>query len=302
MTTSPERTIKLVLEYDGSALAGWQRQKNGPTVQEHVEFALARMLGGRVEVVGASRTDAGVHASAQVAHFRTSNTAIPEHGFRRGLNSLLPPCVAVVSARQVGPEFHARFSALGKRYRYALIAGRERSPLMRARAWHRPHRLDLDRMRRAAAPLVGRHDFSAFRAAGCGAAHPVRRVTAIEIDPRGRERIDIEVRGEAFLRNMVRIIAGTLVEVGERRREPASVARVLEARDRRHAGVTAPAHGLTLVEVMYERGPDCADTPAPGGEARPRVGASGPGAARGRAPRERGEDTLGVSAPRSDTF
>ncbi len=302
MTTSPERTIKLVLEYDGSALAGWQRQKNGPTVQEHVEFALARMLGGRVEVVGASRTDAGVHASAQVAHFRTSNTAIPEHGFRRGLNSLLPPCVAVVSARQVGPEFHARFSALGKRYRYALIAGRERSPLMRARAWHRPHRLDLDRMRRAAAPLVGRHDFSAFRAAGCGAAHPVRRVTAIEIDPRGRERIDIEVRGEAFLRNMVRIIAGTLVEVGERRREPASVQAALEAGDRRRAGVTAPAHGLTLIEVMYERRECAAEAPPNGAPGR---SAAAPGRAGARGPpslNERDDEPSGVSAPRPGAF
>lgn len=245
------RTIKLVLEYDGGDLAGWQRQKNGPSVQEHVERALAEMLGERVEVLGASRTDAGVHASGQVAHFRTDNESIPEGGFRRGLNSLLPPAIAVIAARRVPPTFHARFSALGKHYRYSLLARPDRSPLHRDRAWHRPFPIDVEPMRRAAAALVGRHDFSAFRSAGCGAQNPVRRITEIDVQRRDPDRITLEVRGEAFLRNMVRIVAGTLVEVGEGRRDPEGIRDVLASRDRRLAGVTAPACGLTLVEVVY---------------------------------------------------
>jgi tRNA pseudouridine38-40 synthase len=244
------RTIKLVVEYDGSELAGWQRQKNGPSVQEHLERCLEAMVGEPVEVVGASRTDAGVHALGQVAHVCTRNQSIPEHGFRRGLNSLLPPAIAVVAASTVGADFHARFSAQGKRYVYQVLARPDRSPLLRARAWHRPHELAVERMRRATPPLIGRHDFSAFRAAGCGAAHAVRRVTGIDIRRDG-DLIAIEVRGEAFLRNMVRILAGTLVEVGEKRRDPEDIARVLESRDRREAGITAPACGLTLVEVLY---------------------------------------------------
>lgn len=245
------RTIKLVLEYDGTDLAGWQRQKNGPSVQEHVERALAQMLGRAVDVVGASRTDAGVHALGQVAHFRTDNRSIPLHGFRRGLNSMLPAAIAVVAARDESPEFHARFSARGKRYRYRVLARPDRSPHWRHHAWHRPHPLDLERMRRAARALVGRHDFSAFRAADCGANHPIRRITGIEVRAEENALIAIEVRGEAFLRNMVRIIAGTLVEVGENRRDPDEIAEVLESRERSCAGITAPARGLTLVEVDY---------------------------------------------------
>jgi tRNA pseudouridine38-40 synthase len=250
------RTIKLVVEYDGTELAGWQRQKNGPSVQAHLERCLEAMASEPVEVVGASRTDAGVHALGQVAHFRTRNHAIPDHGFRRGLNSLLPPAIAVVAASEVGPDFHARFCAKGKRYVYQVLARPDRSPLSRARAWHRPRALDLERMRRAAPALVGRHDFSAFRAAGCGAAHAVRRVTGIDIRRDGA-LVAIEVRGEAFLRNMVRIIAGTLVEIGENRRDPDEIPRVLGSRDRREAGITAPAHGLTLVEVIYGSGVSC---------------------------------------------
>ncbi|RMH38823.1 MAG: tRNA pseudouridine(38-40) synthase TruA [Deltaproteobacteria bacterium] len=246
------RTIKLVVEYDGTDLAGWQRQANGPTVQEHLERALAAMTGGPVAVIGASRTDAGVHALGQVAHFRTG-AAIPEHGFRRGLNALLPPAIAVVGCERAPDDFHARFWALGKHYRYRVLARPDRSPLWRRTAWHRPRPLDVDAMRAAAAHLVGEHDFSAFRAAGCTARTATRRVTAIDIDRTG-DLVDIHVRGDAFLRNMVRIIAGTLVEVGEGRRAPEAVADALGSRDRTRAGQTAPARGLTLVSVAYGDG------------------------------------------------
>jgi tRNA pseudouridine38-40 synthase len=248
------RTLKLVIEYDGTDLVGWQRQQNGPSVQQHLEDALAAMVRSEVAVIGASRTDAGVHARGQVAHFHTDAT-IPVHGFHRGLNSLLPPAIAVVGAEEVGAQFHARFSARGKHYRYDVLARPDRSPLLRHRSWHRVRPLDLEAMRAAARHLVGRHDFSAFRAAGCGARSPVRRVTGVAVARPAPDRVRIDVTGEAFLRNMVRIIAGTLVEVGEGRRPPDDVADVLASGDRTRAGQTAPPQGLTLVEVYYDRAP-----------------------------------------------
>ena len=245
------RHIRLVVEYDGTGLHGWQRQANAATVQQHLEDALAKLLAHDVAVTGASRTDAGVHARGQVASFRTER-AIPLHGVRRGLNSLLPPQIAVRDAAEVDDAFHPRFSALGKHYRYALHVRADRSPHLRDRAWHHPQPLDLDAMRAGAAPLVGEHDFAAFRAAGCTARTTMRRVDAIDIAPPDADDcVAIDVRGNAFLRNMVRIIAGTLVEVGIGRRTPAEVSEILALRDRTRGGMTAPAHGLTLVSVRY---------------------------------------------------
>lgn len=243
------RNIRLVVEYDGTDLAGWQRQTNGPTVQEHIETALAEMTEAHVTLFGASRTDAGVHALGQVAHFHTE-ADIPLHGFRRGLNAKLPASIAIIRAEEVPEDFHARFSSRGKHYRYRLLARQDRSPLHHRTAWHRPYPLDLAAMRDAAVHLVGEHDFSSFRAAGCQANSPVREIQAIEIDAT-RELVDIHVRGNAFLRNMVRIVAGTLVEVGEGRRDGAELPGVIERRQRTAAGQTAPAHGLCLVEVFY---------------------------------------------------
>ena len=246
------RTVRLVLEYDGTDLCGWQRQENGPSVQGHLEEALARMTGAATPVIGASRTDAGVHALGQVACFDTE-ACIPCDGFRLGLNSMLPPAIAVVAADEAPPGFHARFSASGKHYRYSILTRSSRSPLARKLAWHRPGaRLDLDAMRRAAALIVGERDFSAFRAAGCSARTAVRRVEEIAVSEMDPHRIEIDVRGNAFLRNMVRILVGTLVEVGDGRLEPVQVGEILESRDRTRAGQTAPAHGLCLVEVFYE--------------------------------------------------
>jgi tRNA pseudouridine38-40 synthase len=247
--TAP-RTIRLVLEYDGTDLCGWQRQENGPTVQAHLEDALARMTGAATPVIGASRTDAGVHALGQVASFETA-ARIPCDGFRLGLNSLLPPSIAVVAADEAPAGFHARFSATGKHYRYSVLTRSSRSPLACRRAWHRPSVLDLAAMREAALHMMGERDFSALRAAGCTARTAFRRVDEIAIGEPESHCIDIDVRGNAFLRNMVRILVGTLVEVGERRFTPAQVAEIMESRDRTRAGQTAPAHGLCLVEVMY---------------------------------------------------
>jgi tRNA pseudouridine38-40 synthase len=253
------RHIRLVVEYDGTGLCGWQRQANGATVQGHLEAALGKLLAHDVSVAGASRTDAGVHAYGQVASFRTER-AIPLHGIRRGLNSLLPDAIAIVSASEATDEFHPRFSATGKHYRYLLVTRADRSPRWRHRAWHHPEALDRNAMRDAAAVLIGEHDFAAFRAAGCTAKHAVRRIDEIAItgpsdDLAGDgapQLVAIDVRGNAFLRNMVRILVGTLVEVGEARRSPDQVAEILASRDRTKAGITAPAKGLTLVSVRYD--------------------------------------------------
>jgi tRNA pseudouridine38-40 synthase len=248
--TAP-RTVRLVLEYDGTDLCGWQRQENGPSVQQHLEDALARMTGAATPTVGASRTDAGVHALGQVASFETT-ARIPCDGFRLGLNSMLPPSIAVLAADEPPPGFHPRFSATGKHYRYSLLTRSSRSPLLRQRAWHRPGvRLDLAAMRETAAYLIGERDFSAFRAAGCTARTTIRRIDEIAIQETGPDRLDIDVRGNAFLRNMVRILVGTLVEVGDGRFEPMQVAEIVKSGDRTRAGQTAPAHGLCLVEVVY---------------------------------------------------
>ena len=247
------RHIRLVVEYDGTGLCGWQRQANGPTVQGEIEAALATLLSHEVTVAGASRTDAGVHASGQVASFRTER-AIPLHGIRRGLNSVLPDAISIVSATEAADDFHPRFSATGKHYRYLLFTRAERSPRWRDRAWHQPQPIDRAAMRAAATALIGEHDFAAFRAAGCTARTTVRRIDEIAIAelPGEPEVVAIDVRGNAFLRNMVRIVVGTLVEVGQGRRPVSQVAEILEGKDRTKAGITAPARGLELVSVRYD--------------------------------------------------
>ncbi len=245
------RHIRLVVEYDGSQLHGWQRQHNAPTVQQHLEEALGKLLTHDVQVTGASRTDAGVHARGQVASFRTERESAV-HGVRRGLNSLLPVTIAVRDAAEVPEDFHPRFSATGKHYRYTLLTRNERSPRYRDRAWHHPEPLNVAAMQEAAAALIGEHDFSAFRASGCTAKTTMRRVDVITLTRAAPHLLDIDIRGNAFLRQMVRIIVGTLTEVGTGKRKPAEVAEILASKDRTRAGITAPAHGLELIEVRYD--------------------------------------------------
>jgi tRNA pseudouridine38-40 synthase len=251
------RNIRLLVEYDGGSLCGWQRQDNGPTVQGHLETALTSILQHPVVVTGASRTDAGVHARGQVASFRTDR-AIPLHGIRRGLNSLLPDTIAVSDAREAPDDFHPRFSATGKHYRYTIFVRPARSPRWRDRAWHHADALDLEAMRAGAACVLGEHDCAACRAAGCTARTTSRRSDAIDIaaaadpeDPTGQV-VTIDVRGNAFLRMMVRIVVGTLADVGAGRLPAAQVAEILASKDRTKGGKTAPAHGLELVAVRYD--------------------------------------------------
>ena len=243
------RNLKLTIEYDGAGLCGWARQKNGPSVQGHIERALKEILREPIDVNGASRTDAGVHALAQVASFQTDN-AISTYGLRRGLNSHLPDEIAVIAADEVPPEFHARFSSCGKHYRYAIYIRPERSPLQRLRAWHRPKPVDVPAMQRAAAQLVGQHDFAGFQKSGSDAKTTIRTVTGVDVENQG-EWVHVLARGNGFLRHMVRIVTGTLIDIGEGRLPPQVIAEVLETGDRTRAGQTAPAHGLTLIAVDY---------------------------------------------------
>jgi tRNA pseudouridine38-40 synthase len=248
------RRIRLVVEYDGTDYAGWQRQANARTVQQTIEESLWQMVGGEPCVQAAGRTDAGVHALGQVAAFST-DSAIPLLGLQRGLNALLPRAIAVAAVDEVAPGFDPRRHALGKLYRYRIWNAEARSPTDDRYAWHRSRPLDDERMRAAAAPLVGEHDFRAFRAADCERKTTVRRITRLAVERRGA-LLAIEVEATAFLKNMVRILAGTLVEAGRGRLGPDEVAAALSTGERTRAGPTAPPHGLFLVRVDY-------DPPAP---------------------------------------
>jgi tRNA pseudouridine38-40 synthase len=253
--------VKLTLEYDGTRYVGWQVQPNGPSIQAEIERALSGLHGAPIGLTAAGRTDAGVHARGQVASFRV-DAPLPLRAYVQGMNALLPEDIAVRSASLEPDGFDARRSARGKRYRYRIVNTHTRAPLARLQAWQIFQPLDLASMRAAAAPLVGRHDFAAFQAAGCGARHAVRDVHRLEIlAPDGAE-IDLVIEATAFVRHMVRNITGTLVEVGLGRRSPASVDAVLASRDRARAGRTAPAQGLVLEEVFYG-GPSSARSTPP---------------------------------------
>jgi len=244
-------SLKLTLEYDGGGFVGWQIQPNGRSVQEELEKGIARLLGEAepARATGAGRTDAGVHARAQVASVHVSR-AMPLRAWTAGLNALLPEDVACVRAEIAPDGFDARRWARGKRYVYAILQSPVRAPLLRGHAWEIRRPLDLTSMRRAAPALLGAHDFSALRAADCPARTTVREIRKLEIRQEG-PRVDVVVEATAFLKHMVRNIVGTLVEIGHGRRDPDSLAALLLGRDRTRAGPTAPAHGLVLDEVFY---------------------------------------------------
>jgi tRNA pseudouridine38-40 synthase len=244
------RTLKLTLAYDGTNYVGWQRQVNGLSVQQLVEEACAPLVGGVAPTVaGAGRTDAGVHAAGQVASVNL-NSDLPVDAIGRALNVRLPEDIRVLSVEDARPGFHARFDAVGKAYRYRLSTAALLSPFDRHYVWHAPEPKRLEWMQQAAAALVGCHDFLSFQARGAFVRETVRTLHRLDVTQQGDE-IALECEGDGFLRHMVRIIAGTLAEVGTGLRPVASMHDVLEARDRRVAGATAPAQGLTLMAVRY---------------------------------------------------
>ena len=254
------RRVLLTLSYEGTAYAGWQRQQNAVAVQQRLEEALERLTGTFTAVTGASRTDAGVHALGQRAHFDTQSR-IPAQRFPYALNTCLPPDIRVLAGAQVPPTFHARFDAIGKQYEYHIHNAPHASALQRNFTTHVPVPLDDAAMRAALEALPGTHDFAAFQASGGTAKTTVRTLHAATLTRQG-EALTLTVQGNAFLYNMVRIIAGTLVEVGKGKLPVDCFRRALETGDRLALGMTAPAGGLVLTQVFYAA-PAKQDFPTP---------------------------------------
>ena len=246
-----KRNIKLTLEYEGTNYHGWQSQVGSgqATIQETLEKAIASLTGEPAKVNGSSRTDAGVHALAYVCNVVTASP-IPPTAWAPAMNHVLPEDIRVIASEEALPDFHARFSAKGKIYSYRILNRRAPSALYRQRAWHVNLPLNRKAMQSAAEHLIGQHDFSAFRAAGCSASSPVRTLKPVIIT-KSDDMIEIVVEADSFLQYMVRNITGTLVEVGLGRFKPEDVKKMLLSRDRTTAGRTAPAHGLYLVRVLY---------------------------------------------------
>ena len=245
-------TVKLILEYDGSRYAGWQRQPDQPTIQEAVETAVLQLTQETVSVIGAGRTDSGVHALGQVASFRIERPWTPREWIR-GMNARLPEDIAVRSAEVLPDDFHARYAARGKLYEYRILNRGERPAVDRAYVWHVHKTLDQQAMEQAATFLVGSHDFSSFEGSLTDNEDPVCDLRQLSVSRQG-DLLTIHAYADRFLKHMVRSIVGTLVEVGHAKRKPEAVKTILAAKDRTAAGRTAPPQGLFLVRVDYEEG------------------------------------------------
>ncbi len=250
------RTVKLIIEYDGTDFSGWQAQENGPSIQVAIEKAIFLITGERLRIVGSGRTDAGVHALGQVATFRTSST-VPGQRFAAALNAKLPKSITITSSCDVSGEFHPGKNATSKKYRFRILNRLMRPALLNNRVFHFPPELDIAAMREAAGHLIGKHDFKSFTvASSIKEAGYVREIYSLEVLTTGQEVI-IEISGSGFLHNMVRIIAGTLLDVGRGRLKPVDMPEIIRACNRKASGPTLPGNGLYLVEVKYAE-----DTPS----------------------------------------
>lgn len=242
-------TIKLIVEYDGSRYAGWQRQPDQPTIQQAIETAIKQLTQLDVSVIGAGRTDAGVHALGQVVSFRIAKNWTPAE-WTKGLNARLPEDIAVRSSAIMSDEFHARYGAKGKLYRYRILNRPERPAVDRAYLWHIYQPLTVERIQKAAMHLIGTHDFSSFEGSLTDNEDPMCRLERLTISKEG-DLLLVEVYADRFLKQMVRTIVGTLAEIGRAKREPDEMVTILRSKDRTKAGRTAPPHGLFLVRVDY---------------------------------------------------
>lgn len=241
---------KCIISYDGAAFAGYQVQPEKRTIQREVEVALEKMhKGQQVKVMASGRTDAGVHAKGQVIHFDSSNE-FPAANWQKGLNALLPDDIVVLDIQQVPATFHARFDPIGKEYRYLIARGSLRDPFKQHYAYHYPYRLDIELMREAATYLVGRHDFTSFCAANTSVVDKVRTIHEIDIVEED-DLLTFRFVGTGFLYNMIRILVGTLLEVGGGKREASATGDIIAKQDRQFAGKTVPGQGLYLWEVFY---------------------------------------------------
>ncbi|MBI4682473.1 MAG: tRNA pseudouridine(38-40) synthase TruA [Nitrospirae bacterium] len=254
------KQIQLTIQYDGTAFSGWQIQKNNTTVQGLLEDAVFAVTGEKARVTGASRTDAGVHAFEQVASFITKSKLEPQV-FLRAINAHLPLDIRIIKSDECSPDFHPRYDAKSKTYSYLISRCGAYSVFLKRYSWQMPYQLNCSVMSNAANFLTGKHDFSSFRGSGCSAKNPIREVTEIEITESGSTDffgfkinapvIRIRIQANAFLRHMARNIAGTLVDIGKGRIQPEKMEEILEAKDRRAAGKTAPARGLFLEKIVY---------------------------------------------------
>lgn len=243
------RNIKLIIEYDGKGFNGWQKQPGKPNIQGEIENAIERITGEEVELYASGRTDAGVHAIAQTANFKT-NSNIPIEKLCLAINSQLKNSIVIKEATEVDEKFHCRYNCKGKKYRYIINNSTNGSAIYRGLEYHMPVKLDVDKMKEAAKYFVGTHDFKAFKSSGTSSKSSVREIYKAEVT-KENERITIELTGSGFLYNMVRIISGTLVDVGLGKIKPEEIKNIIENKDRTKAGKTLPAHGLYLVEVYY---------------------------------------------------
>ncbi|MEN6508617.1 MAG: tRNA pseudouridine(38-40) synthase TruA [Smithella sp.] len=244
------RNFKMILEYDGTAYCGWQRQKNGISIQQILEEAVAQITGEQVSIIASGRTDAGVHAIHQVASFK-AQIPLPVNKIFLGVNSVLPEDIVVKDLLEAPPDFNALKNAKGKVYVYRIRNQRLRPVLGRQYFWFVRFPLDLVRMREAASYLIGEHDFSCFCATGCDIKNRVRTLSNITIHRKENGMLEITVESGGFLRHMVRNIIGTLVDVGRGKLQPEDIPEIIAGGDRKKAGVAAPAHGLFLKEVKY---------------------------------------------------
>lgn len=245
-----KRNIKLTLEYDGTNYCGWQKQPDAPSIEETLENAISKVTKEDVHVIGSGRTDSSVHAIGQVANFHT-NSKIPSERFVKALNTMLPDDIAVRKSEEVGVDFHSRYCATQKEYKYIIYNSDVRSPLKKNYSYHVDYKLNRESMKEALECFIGRYDFKGFMSTGSSVKDTVRTITQVEFIE-DKDMIEITIKGNGFLYNMVRIIVGTLVDIGRGRIEASAIMDIIESKDRNQAGHTAPPQGLYLSEVFYK--------------------------------------------------
>ncbi|WP_262429611.1 tRNA pseudouridine(38-40) synthase TruA [Paratissierella segnis] len=244
------RNIMLIIEYEGTNYSGWQYQENAISVQRIIEEAIQSIEGERIKLIGSGRTDARVHALYQVANFFT-NSDIPGYSFKYVLNTKLPGDITIIDSKEVDEDFHSRFSATHKKYKYLVYNGKMPKALYRNFSYHIRKELNLEDMRIASKYLLGTHDFNSFKSSKAVVRSSIRTINAISIE-KNKDFVEISIDGDSFLRNMVRIIVGTLVEIGLGKRNRDDIVNILEAKNRKAAGHTAPPQGLFLERVFYD--------------------------------------------------
>ena len=243
------RNIKLIIEYDGKGFGGWQKQPNKLNIQGEIELAIELITGEKVDLIASGRTDAGVHSLGQTANFKT-NSNISIEKIPNAINSKLKKSIRIKYAEEVEERFHSRYNCKSKKYRYIINNSQTGSAIYRALEYNVTNNIDIEKIKEASKYLEGEHDFTSFKASGTSGKNSVRTIYKINIEKKD-ERIYMEYEGNGFLYNMVRIISGTLIDVGIGKIKPEDVKRILEAKDRKLAGKTLPPHGLYLVEVNY---------------------------------------------------